>query len=334
MNRTDRLLAIVLELQGRGQARAHDLAAHFETSKRTIYRDIEALCEAGVPVVATPGQGYTLMEGYFLPPLSLTADEATTLLLGGDFVAGQFDAQYREAVASAGRKIEAVLPEQRRKELRDMRESVHVITPEGTQAPASLVPELLGTLRRAILDRRTVRFRYYGRYAGDAHAALGERNADPYSLVHVAGAWYVIAHCHQRHALRKFRLDRIERLTLTDDRFIRPANFRLPEEQHAHDRRVIVRVSFAGEAARWVRESRYFYIVAQEDTDTGLLVTLRVRREEEIIPWLLGWGRQARVLEPRSLRQRLAAEAAAVLAHYCEEKIEEVHAPAWATHSA
>ncbi len=334
MNRTDRLLAIVLELQGRGQARAQDLAALFETSKRTIYRDIEALSEAGVPIVATTGQGYTLMEGYFLPPLSFTADEATTLLLGGDFVAGQFDAQYRAAVVSAERKIEAVLPERRRKELRDMRESVHMITPDGPQAPAPLVPELLGTLRRAILDRHTVRFRYHGRYAGDAHAALGERYADPYSLAHVAGAWYLIAHCRQRHALRKFRLDRIERLSLTEDHFVRPTNFRLPEEQQNDDRRVIVRVSFAGEAARWVRESRYFYIVAQEDTDTGLLVTLRVRREEEIIPWLLGWGRQARVLEPRSLRQRLAAEAAAVLAHYRDDILEEVPTLARATNSA
>ncbi len=319
MNRTDRLLAIVLELQGRGQARAQDLAERFETSKRTIYRDIEALSEAGVPVVATPGRGYALMDGYFLPPLSFTADEATTLLLGGDFITGQFDAQYRAAAASAGRKIEAALPARRRDELRDLRESLHIVVPEGQQGPAPLVPHLLGELRRAILDRRTVRFRYHARHRVDTHEALGERDADPYSLAHVAGAWYVIAHCHQRRALRKFRLDRIERLTLTDDRFVRPANFRLPQEQPDADRRVVVRVIFADEAARWVRESRYFYIVAQEEIDAGLLVTLRVRREVDILPWLLGWGRQARVIEPRSLRLRLANEAEALLAHYRED---------------
>jgi len=68
MNRTDRLLAIVLELQAQGKRRAEDLAATFEVGKRTIYRDIQALCEAGVPVISTPGQGYSLVEGYFLPP--------------------------------------------------------------------------------------------------------------------------------------------------------------------------------------------------------------------------------------------------------------------------
>lgn len=317
MNRTDRLLAIVLELQGRGHLRAQDLAEHFETSVRTIYRDVEALCEAGVPIVATPGRGYALLEGYFLPPLTFTAEEATTLLLGGDFVRGQFDPQYRDVSRGACRKIEAVLPARQREELQALRDSLHIITTNADSAAAPLVPQLLGTLRRAILDRRVVRFHYHGRHADDAHAALLERDADPYSLAHVAGVWHLIAYCHQRRALRKFRLDRMERLVVTAEAFTRPADFRLPEEPR-DDRRVTIRALFAGETARWVRESRYFYIVAQEETPGGLLVTLRVRREEEAVAWLLGWGAQVRVLEPLSLRARLAAEAEAMLAHYRE----------------
>jgi predicted DNA-binding transcriptional regulator YafY len=84
MNRTDRLLAIVLELQRRRRSycRAEDLAAHFEVSKRTIYRDVQALCEAGVSIVAADRQGYALVDGYFLPPLHLTTDEALILALG------------------------------------------------------------------------------------------------------------------------------------------------------------------------------------------------------------------------------------------------------------
>jgi len=109
MNKTDRMLAIVLELQGKGRLRAEDLAQIFETSKRTIYRDMEALSEAGVPIVAVPGQGYALMAGYFLPPLSFRTDEATMLLLGSDLMAQNFDAQYRAAAQSASRKIEGVL---------------------------------------------------------------------------------------------------------------------------------------------------------------------------------------------------------------------------------
>src|SRR5436190_12167801 len=118
MNRTDRLLAIVLELQAKRHQRAEDLAATFEVSKRTIYRDMMALSESGVPVVSAPGQGYSLVDGYFLPPLSFSTDEAIMLLLGSDFVAQNFDAQYRTAAYSASSKIEVVLPENLRTEVR------------------------------------------------------------------------------------------------------------------------------------------------------------------------------------------------------------------------
>src|ERR1700686_4268255 len=123
MNKTDRLLAIVLELQGKKRQRAEDLAATFETSKRTIYRDIEALCEAGVPIGSIPGQGYSLMQGYFLPPLSFSTEEATMLLLGSDFMAQNFDAQYRAAAQSASRKIEGVLPGRLRGDVRYLQQS-------------------------------------------------------------------------------------------------------------------------------------------------------------------------------------------------------------------
>src|SRR5439155_8760053 len=147
MNRTDRLLAIVLELQGKGKQRAEDLARTFETSKRTIYRDIEALCEAGVPLISIPGRGYSLMEGYFLPPLSFTTDEATMLLLGSDFMAQNFDAQYRLAAQAAGRKIAGVLREKLRDDVDYLQKSIRFVS-FGT-AHNSTEQELLQQFRRA-----------------------------------------------------------------------------------------------------------------------------------------------------------------------------------------
>lgn len=127
MNRTDRLLAIVLELQAKRNLRAEDLAATFEVNKRTIYRDIQALSEAGVPIVSAPGPGYSLVEGYFLPPLAFTTDEAIMLLLGSDFMAQHFDAQYRAAAQTAHSKIEAVLPGSLRQAVRYLQESIRFI---------------------------------------------------------------------------------------------------------------------------------------------------------------------------------------------------------------
>lgn len=84
MNRIDRLVATVLLLQSRKIVRARDIAAHFEISTRTVYRDVRALCEAGVPIAAEAGEGYSLVEGYHLPPVMFTTSEASALFLGGN----------------------------------------------------------------------------------------------------------------------------------------------------------------------------------------------------------------------------------------------------------
>jgi predicted DNA-binding transcriptional regulator YafY len=112
--------------------------------------------------------------------------------------------------------------------------------------------------------------------------------------------------------------DRIEDLALTTASFVRPAGFRLRAGDQLHERAITVRVLFCDEAARWVRESPSFFITSQEETPDGLLVTLRVRRESDVLSWLLGWGRQARVLEPESLQQRLRDEAEATARLYQE----------------
>ncbi len=323
MSHTDRLLAIVLELQAHRWRRAEDLARTLETSKRTIYRDLVALGQAGVPIISTPGRGYALVEGYFLPPVSFTTDEATILSLGADVMAQSFDAQYRAAAQSAASKITAALPERLRVDVAALRERI-LVGSEG----ATLQPEVAATLRAlrgAVIASQRVRFRYYTRYhsanSADANADSANtplwREADPYSLARIRGVWYLNAYCHLRKDRRNFRLERIEALTLLDQRFTPPA----AQQRRAHRPNPALgmeaRIQFDGEAARWARESPSFFTIAQQDTaDGGLLVTLRLRHEDDITQWLLGWGSHARVLAPASLRRRIADEAVALLRVY------------------
>ncbi|MBI5568216.1 MAG: YafY family transcriptional regulator [Chloroflexi bacterium] len=306
MNRTDRLFAIILELQAKGQLRAEDLAAIFETSKRTIYRDMQALAEAGVPIVSMTGQGYSLTEGYFLPPLRFSTEEAIMLLLGSASIAHSFDEHYCSAAASASRKIEAVLPELLRAEVREVQDCITLIVDAANEQES----DLLRQLRRAILERRQVRFRYHAR---SREGAAQLREVDPYGLVNFGGTWYLMGHDHLRHDLRHFRLERMEALSLSAHHFARPVDFRVELRAPTNERPLVVRVLFDRDVARWVRESRNFFVVQEEDTPQGLLVTLRVREAEEIVSWLLSWGGRVRVLEPEVIRQRLTEAAHTIL---------------------
>ena len=313
MNRTDRLLAIVLELQGKGRQRAEDLAETFETSKRTIYRDIQALGQAGVPLVSIPGRGYALMKGYFLPPLSFTADEATMLLLGSDFMAQNFDAQYRAAAQSANRKIEGVLPEKLRDEVHYLQSSIRFVSRDTVEN--SPKAEMLQQLRRAIIERTTVRFHYHARHTDDGKPTHTSREADPYGLVHFSGAWHLIAYCHMRQGIRNFRLDRMDNLELLAQTFDRPANFGM-QTRPIESRPIRVRALFDNDVARWVKESPSYYATSIEEAPEGLLVTFKIRQESEILQWLLSWGQHVRVLEPESLRRRLVEEAEGMLRNH------------------
>lgn len=314
MNKTDRMLAIVLELQGKGRQRAEDLATTFETSKRTIYRDMLALGEAGVPVVSIPGLGYSLMEGYFLPPLHFTTEEAIILLLGSGFMAQNFDSLYQVAARSASSKIANVLPDKQRREVHLLQEGIQFI---GTNPVGPELEEKLLPLRRAILERITVSFLYHTRHP-EEDSPSNRRSVNPYGLIHLNNVWHLTAYCHLRQSIRFFRLDRMDQLELLDQHFERPPDYAMQPRRTSREGPIQVRVLFDRIVERWVRESPSFFTIAQEETSDGLLVTLRIRREEEIIQWLLGWGSHFKVLEPASLRQRLREEAQAMACNHQE----------------
>lgn len=311
MNRIDRLFAVVLELQRNGRQRAEDLAARFETSKRTIYRDIQALCETGVPVVSLPGQGYSLAEGYFLPPLSFSSDEANMLLLGADLIAQNFDSEYRAAANSASHKIEAVLSDKLRREVRYLQSSIRFIA--AWQTDTKEKDHILGALRRAVIERRRIRFAYHTRFGEKGRSSKNTREANPYGLCHSYGVWYLVAYCHMRHAVRNFRLDRISEVTLLDHRFERPASVNLEHTEDDDQRKLLVRVLFDKDIAAWVREWPSYYITAMEETAEGLMVEMKVRSDHEVLQWLLSWGGRMRVLAPESLRRMIAEEASKIL---------------------
>src|SRR5258708_9325192 len=183
MNQTNRVLALVVELQRKGQQRGEDLAVTFEVSTRTIYRDMQALSEAGVPIIAIQKKGYSLSEGYFLPPLRFTTEEALILALGSDFMGHNFDDQYRTAAKAAYRKIDAVLPDTLRQDASYLITNISIFAANPLDQKQR---ESSRQLRSAIAERRTIHFHYTKKMATSSEATM--REVDPYGLPRLAMA--------------------------------------------------------------------------------------------------------------------------------------------------
>ena len=315
MNRTDRLMGILLELQARGELRAEDLAGTFEVSVRTIYRDVEALCETGVPVVATPGKGYRLMEGYFLPPLSFTADEAALLILGGELVRDRVDPLLRRAAEEALRKLAGVLPAERRAEMERRRQGLFFASLAGPPDDRRLV-----LARRAIDEQRVVRL-FYHAFGRDRPEP---RDVEPIRLVHLNDAWFLAGYCRLRQDARLFRLDRIDGLDILDERYTPgPRHAVAARQERDLSAYPEARVRFDADVLRWVRERQPFTLLREEQDADGPIFVYALRDERTLLTWLLSWGRVVDVLDPAALRTALAEEARAMLARHATPVPEE-----------
>jgi predicted DNA-binding transcriptional regulator YafY len=309
MNRIDRLLGYLLLFQGRGRLRARDFAERFEISERTVYRDMQALGEVGVPIVGAPGEGYRLMEGYTMPPIMFTQAEARALFLAVSMLTGLAKpGETRQAAQGALEKIRAVLPKATLAQMEALQAVLGFFSSSRTSM--DLDDTLLARLQQAIQERRVV----HVRYVAPAGNAVTERDVEPLHLDYVDRAWLLTGYCRLRQAQRVFRLNRIEVLAVLPEVFAprEMASRKLPTGW-----RVLAR--FAPEAVRWVQEAQFFGfagVVEEEDATRGTVMAYEVAGLEQITGWLLRWGSQVEVLEPPELRAELARTAARLVELY------------------
>ena len=295
----DRLMGILTVLLQNEKVTAPELARRFEVSRRTILRDIEALSMAGIPVVTARGGdgGISIMEGYKINRSVLTAEELQALvagLKGIDSVSRQ--SRFEGLMAK-------LAPSHAMISLADS-----VIIDLSSHYKDSL-SEKIELLKSAIAGRRAVRFDYY--YPKGEMA----REIEPYIIQFMGSAWYVFGWCRLREDFRRFKLNRLWNLTLTDSTFgLRP----VPPEQASGGS------AFPDTHAMKIlfdRSSRYrlietYGLRCYEETDEGLLLTLSYTNKEYIFSWILGFGDKAQVLEPEEAREEFAAIARNISSRY------------------
>jgi predicted DNA-binding transcriptional regulator YafY len=318
MNRIDRLFGLIVLLQARRRVRAEEMATSFEVSRRTIYRDMQALSEAGVPIVSLPGIGYELAEGYFLPPLVFTVAEATALSLGARLLADQAAGRMAAGATGALAKIVACLTPETRAEMERMAETIGFLVPRWR---FDLDDPRLVVIQRAIQARRVLRLRYRAYLHGEETT----RAVEPSRLTYSDGVWYLHAYCRLREGTRQFRLGRIEALEETPETFESRDVPAAPPVPPA----ALVRVRVPRQLARWVRERQHYGFSGEEASDAdSVVMTYRVDAVSELLPWLRGWGPAVEVLTPAAVRAALRDEARQLAALLAEDAPATLDVPA------
>lgn len=330
MNRLDRLLAILLYLQSRRVTRAEDVAGKFNITIRTAYRDLAALGDAGVPLTAEGGVGYSILKGFHLQPVTFTPDEAGALALGGLLVQQFAGSAFTEHMSSALLKIRAVLPQLVRDHMEVLEQSMRpVVVPKsdvsGCAAPKSGVggslssqPSTLNNLvviQDALAKRQVLRFRYRGAGRTDTTA----REVEPMAVIIYLQHWHLFAWDRSKLDYRDFRTDRIRGLELTGEKFSARKNFRL--EEHIDrlinpKQTVTARVRATHLAAERIRREAFLGVFDERVTDGAIELTLKAVNRDWLVNWLLSFGTAVTILSPPEIQRHLSQTAAAVSAHH------------------
>lgn len=321
--RADRLVSLLLLLQNRGRMTAAELAAELDVAVRTIYRDVESLSAAGVPVYGEPGHdgGYALVDGYRTRLTGLTAPEAEALFLAG-LPGPAAELGLGSVLTAAELKLTAALPDGLRQQAGRIRERFHLDAP-GWYREAEDVPHL-PAVATAVWQRRALQVRYRRWYAQEPV----ERRLEPYGVVLKGGRWYAVAQAGGG-APRTYRISQILELRALDEEFEVPSDFDLAAYWRSHTAelqerlwqgRARIRVSATG-----VERLREFgapavveAVEAGEEEQPGgwrralIPIESPAHAESE----LLRLGAEVEVLHPPELRERITATARALAALY------------------
>ncbi|GAA3744459.1 putative DNA-binding transcriptional regulator YafY [Spinactinospora alkalitolerans] len=328
--RASRLLSLLLLLQNRGRMTAAQLAAELEVSERTVYRDVDSLSAAGIPVYADRGTGggYQLLAGYRTRLTGLTGAEADSLFFAGLPTAAA-ELGLGAEMAAANLKLLAALPEELRERAERVRGRFHLDAPGWFRAPEP-TPHL-AAIATAVWEEHTVDV-HYERW----DSIRVQRTLDPLGLVLKGGSWYFLARPHSHRpdrpdpAPRTFRVTRVRELTDTGRTFHRPEGFDLAASWDEWSRefelsrhRMLARVRLTRYGRDMVRTlSSPITAAALPDDDAPtagdgrIEAVLPIESVEHALVEFCGYGPEIEVLEPPELRERMAETVRATLRLY------------------
>ena len=308
MNRIDRLTAIILLLQG-GKRTAGEIAHRFEVSRRTVLRDIQALCEMGVPIAAEPGAlgGYTLMPGYTLSPLSLTFRETLLLRLALSSVSQLSDTPFKQERESLLAKMQALMPAQHQHDTEPVLQTIRLDVPAHIYA-TPFIEQLLESARNG--QWLAVSYR--------SERGASQQTILPRHIYSSTGFWYCEAYSHERREERVYRVDRfVDARATQPPEPVEPLSPSLPFDHPSYPE---VRILLSARGVLVMERDPHLGDAIQPHGEDGGLLCFRCppARYDWLVHTMLGLENDAEVLAPDTLRQRIHEAAQAIARRYAE----------------
>ena len=316
MNRIDRLAAILIQLQSRPLVKAQDIAEKFSISLRTVYRDVKALEEAGVPVIGEAGIGYRLMEGYKLPPVMFNMDEATALLTASKLVQSKTDAGISKHHTAALDKIRAILRHSEKYHIDAIDEHIAVMDHPSIvyQPPAELH---LQSILKAIGSSSVIEINYTSLEKNEST----KRKVEPVGIYYLGSHWYLIGWCQLRNDYRNFRTDKITQLTITSESNSKthPPLQSFISKMSADKEVTKVVIDVEPGVVKFLGEQKYYNgFVKEEIAGDHVRMTFLSGSLMGFSRWFMLFGDHAKIVEPAELNDTVGAIAENIL-----KKVEE-----------
>jgi proteasome accessory factor B len=318
LSRISRLVQLLGLLQAGKAHNAGALAKICEVSRRTIFRDLDVLRQAGVPLLFDDDECvYRIPGTYFLPPTNFTAEEALAMMILCYELGSDSRLPFYESAQSAALKLESSLPVRVREQLREATAAVRINMQPGNRLTGQL--PVYQQLLTCIATRQCARIAYDS-FSDGSSIRL---KLSPYRLLFSRHSWYVIGRSSVHREVRTFNVGRIREMTPLDERFHLPSRFSIERYlgnawhliPDGPDCDVVVR--FAPLVARNVAEVVWHKTQRLVRRDDGSLdFHVRVAGLQEISWWILGYGDQAEVLKPAGLRQLIAQRAGRLVEMY------------------
>lgn len=319
MNRIDRLTAILIQLQGKKIVKAAEISDRFNISLRTVYRDVKALQEAGVPIGAEAGTGYYIVEGYHLPPVMFSKEEAAALLTGEKLMEQFSDHSNRKQFSLAMEKIRSVLRGTEKDYLESLDENIAVLRyrPVVTD-PAEFPNRFLSDIQQALGMNQVISMEYFS----FQEEVATRREVEPIGIFHSSANWHLIAFCKLRQGYRDFRVDRIRKLTVLPATYKKNKHLSLQdylEQQRSRnsENTYLVKIALDNDMLRYVREQKYYYGLMDEKVvgDKTELTFLQASLGH-FARWLIMFGNRVEVLQPQELKTAIGDLVTELHGHY------------------